>query len=88
MRISYRFGRTVVIAGRPYRARIRVLRDENELRQQPYGVQGGETLRLLLPYGADVHARDMLYLDGKAFVCCATRAYPGHTQADFKRIAL
>ena len=87
MRNPFRISRDVVISGRTYRARIRLVSDENQLRQMPYGVQGQEKVRLTLPPLAQVAIRDALLLDEKLYACCAVRFFPTYTQADFRRCA-
>ena len=87
MRNSFRISQDVVISGRVYRARVRLLGDENQLAQTPLGVQGGETLRLTLPPLAQVAVRDALMLDDRLYACCGVRFFPTHTQADFRRCA-
>lgn len=87
MRISMRYARDVVIAGKKYRAQIRYETDDKQLRQQQWGIQSEEVLRMLLPYGADVQEKDRIDLHGKCYVCTCTRIYPGHVEAIFRRCA-
>ncbi|MBR6525490.1 MAG: hypothetical protein IKT57_05925 [Clostridia bacterium] len=88
MRITFRSGRDVVINGCIHRARVYPLGDDDQLKQTPWGLQGQEKVRLLLPPLAQVMVRDALVLDGKLYACCAVRFYPTHVQADFRRNAL
>lgn len=87
MRISMRFARDVIIAGRKYRAQIRYQTDDKQLRQQAWGIQSEEVLRMLLPYGAEVYEKDLVTLNNKCYVCTCTRIYPGHVEAIFRRCA-
>ena len=53
MRNSFRISQDVVISGRVYRARVRLLGDENQLAQTPLGVQVRIAVMLYNRLGAE-----------------------------------